>query len=84
MSLQNNVHYTFYSVEMLNKYFGFKRPIPQDETVEEPVAPKKRKQTLVTGFDKEPASWRLEKCKVSYLVYLSGVQEYLFCGEVHF
>lgn len=52
MSLQNNVHYTFYSVEMLNKYFGFKRPIPQDETVEEPVAPKKRKQTLVTGFDK--------------------------------
>ena len=52
MSLQNKVHYTFYSVEMLNKYFGFKRPIPQDETVKEPVAPKKRKQFLRTGFDK--------------------------------
>ena len=69
---------------MLNKYFGSKRSVPQDETVEEPVAPKKRKQTSVTGFNKPdlpkridgwkkstlPGNWRnISEIKVSYLIF---------------
>ena len=73
---------------MLNKYFGSKRPFPQDDTIGEPVAPKKKKRTSVTGFDKADLpkridSWKknppagdwgnISEIKVSYTVYQSGV-----------
>ena len=52
MPLQNKVHYTFYSVQMPNKYFGSKRSVPQNESIEKFMAPKKKKRISVTNFDK--------------------------------
>ena len=84
MLLQNKVHYTFCSTQMVNKYFGSKRSVPQNKTSEESVASKKKKRNSVTVFHKADlpkridsgkknssvGDWRnISEIKVTFLVY---------------